>query len=80
MPSLSTLWLLLGKIHREQGRKEEAESYFSKYRLLSYGAFASSTVPSDSLQLPVFHDNDLLKDYALKFKEWYQYDLFLMRR
>lgn len=77
MPSLSTPWFLLGQIHREQGREEEAESCFRKYRLLAYGAFASGTMPSDSLRSPVFHEDDLLKDYAVKFKEWYQYELFL---
>lgn len=77
MPSLSTPWFLLGQIHRKQGREEEAESCFRKYRLLAYGAFASGTMPSDSLQFPVFHEYDLLKDYAAKFKDWYQCGLFL---
>lgn len=80
LPGLSTPWFLLGQIYKEAGRRKESDACLGKYRLLTYGAFTLTPIPTDSLQLPTFHERDLLKDYAIRFKDWYKSSLFLTKR
>lgn len=80
MPGLSVPWFLLSRICKETGREEEAESCLRKYRLLEHGAFAMKDKPLDSLKLEPFHERDLWKEYAIRFKTWYRSDLFVIGR
>ena len=59
---------------------EIRDACLGKHRLLTYGAFTLTPIPTDSLQLPTFHERDLLKDYAIRFKDWYKSSLFLTKR
>ena len=80
VPNLSIPWCLLGKIRRERGENEEAERYFRKYKLLTFGAFSGSKELTDkALKLTFLQEKDLFQSYGMKFREWYGYPLITLQ-
>lgn len=72
LPSLSTPWFLLGKICKEAGRQTESIQCMKKYYLLEHGAFTfDDGMLPENPELSKPCEQDLMKGYATKFKDWY---------
>lgn len=71
LPNLSTPWLLLGEIKRMQHKEAEAELCMKRFCLLTNGAFRSSLSADNKNTIKDADDYDLIKNYVLKFQEWY---------
>lgn len=76
MPQLSTPWLLLGKIHKEEGDITAYEQCMQKYKLLTFGAFSTTgNLPTAYEQLTM-NSTHLHQKYAHKFQSWYRVPIY----
>ena len=76
-PGYTVPWLLLGRIGEAKGRKEEAASCYRKYNLRVKGAFSNSDKAMERESTDFAERELLLKEYAVKFQNWYRAKLFL---
>ena len=76
-PGYTVPWLLLGRISEAKGRKEEAASCYRKYNLRVKGAFSNSDKAMERESTDFAERELLLKEYAVKFQNWYRAKLFL---
>ena len=75
-PGYTVPWLLLGRISEAEGRTEEAASCYRKYNLRVKGAFSNSDKAMEKESMELTERELLLKDYAVKFQNWYRAKLF----
>lgn len=75
-PGYTVPWLLLGRISEAEGREEEAASCYRKYNLRVKGAFSNSDKAMEKESMELTERELLLKDYAVKFQNWYRAKLF----
>ena len=75
-PGYTVPWLLLGRICEAEGRTEEAASCYRKYNLRVKGAFSNSDKAMEKESMELTERELLLKDYAVKFQNWYRAKLF----
>ena len=76
-PGYTVPWLLLGRISEAEGREEEAASCYRKYNLRVKGAFSNSDKAMERESMELTEQEVLLKDYAVKFQNWYRARLLL---
>ena len=76
-PGYTVPWLLLGRISEAEGRTEEAASCYRKYNLRVKGAFSNSDKAMERESMELTEQEVLLKDYAVKFQNWYRARLLL---
>lgn len=76
-PGYTVPWLLSGRISEAEGRREEAASCYRKYNLRVKGAFSNSDKAMERESMELTEQEVLLKDYAVKFQNWYRAKLFL---
>lgn len=76
-PGYTVPWLLLGRISEAEGRTEEAENCYRKYNLRVKGAFSNSDKAMERENTDFAERELLLKEYAVKFQNWYRAKLFL---
>ena len=62
---------------KEEGREEEAASCYRKYNLRVKGAFSNSDKAMERESMELTEQEVLLKDYAVKFQNWYRARLLL---
>ena len=75
-PGYTVPWLLLGRICEAEGRTKEAASCYRKYNLRVKGAFSNSDKAMERESMELTERELLLKDYAVKFQNWYRAKLF----